>query len=143
MRLRRPGIIAVLLSANLHGPCTAQHHDNAKVYAQIKKQPSTIRWCTPEAEDDPAHIIGNSCEAYSECLGAVGLDESIDNPPFAGLTDDQIQWVGRCHQTLYNAAHSNPQIKGSRVTQDWLEHNGYPGTEAKPVPVPNSLPSPR
>jgi hypothetical protein len=143
MRLHRLWIIAVLLSASLHDVCAAQHQNKAEVYAQINKQPSAMRWCTPQAGDDPAHIMGKSCEAYSECLGAVGLDESIDRPPFSGLTDDQIKWVGRCHQTLYNAARTNSQIKGSKATQDWIEHNVYPGTEAKPFPAPNSSPSPR
>jgi hypothetical protein len=125
------------------GVRSAQPQAPKQTYAQIKSQPSAVHWCVAEAGDDPAHIISKSCEVYSECLGAVDLNESIDRPPFSGLPDDQIKWVRKCHQDLYNAAHSNPQVKGSRATQDWLEHGVYPGTEAKSFPIPSSLPSPK
>jgi len=106
------------------------------------KPPQPIHWCGPGSKDDPAHTIAESCEAYSECLGAVGLFEAIDRPPFTGLSDTQIKWVKRCHQTLHDAARANPRIDNSKETQAWLEHAVYPGTEAVSSPAPNS-PSPR
>jgi hypothetical protein len=119
----------------LSGPKAAQPQDPKQIYAQIK-QASTIHWCLPQAGDDPSGTIGNQCEVYSECLGALGLQDDVDRPPFTGLSDVQVNWVRRCHQVLHNAAHANPQIKGATATQDWLEHHVYPGTEAKPSAAP-------
>jgi len=115
----------------------------SKAAQQAKPQPSTLHWCSPQIGDDAAHIIGNSCAKYSECLGAVGLEDDVDRPPFTGLSDVQVAWVKKCHQNLYNAARANSQIKGSAATQDWLERSVYPGTAARPLPASGSLPPPR
>jgi hypothetical protein len=120
----------------------AQTRYPARIYAQLKSQPPP-HWCQPQTGDDPAHIISNSCAAYSECLGAVGLQDDVDRPPFSGLSDTQVSWVRKCHQNLYNAARTNPQIKGSTATQEWLQHSVYPGTAARPSAVPPPPPSPR
>ena len=140
MRIYRLLIFLAFVAIGLHGSKGAQPQDPKQIYAQINKQPSTIHWCLPQAGDDPAGILGSQCEVYSECLGALGLQDDVDRPPFTGLSDVQVNWVRRCHQVLDNAAHANPQIKGATATQDWLEHHVYPGTEAKPSAAP---PAPR
>jgi hypothetical protein len=132
-------IFLAFVSIGLHRLSAAQPQDPKQIYAQVK-QPSTIHWCLPAAGDDPSGTIGNQCARYSECLGALGLQDDVDRPPFSGLSDTQVGWVRRCHQGLYDAARSNPQIKGAAATQDWLEHHVYPGTEAKPSAAP---PAPR
>jgi hypothetical protein len=107
------------------------------------KPPQSIHWCGPVSKDDSTHAIAESCEAYSECLGAVGLFEAIDRPPFTGLSDSQIKWVKRCHQTLHDAASAHPRIDNSKETQAWLEHAVYPGTEAQPLTAPSPSSPPR
>lgn len=114
-----------------------------EVYSRISENPSKLHWCAPEAGDDPAGIIGGGCKIYSECLASAGLTEAADQKPFPSLSDEQRVNLKRCHQALYNAARSNPQIKGSWATQDWLEHGVLPGTGAKTFSVPDSFPSPR
>ena len=136
MRPYRLLIFLAFASIGFLGPNAAQPQDPKQIYAQIKKQPSTIHWCLPGAGDDPSGTIGNRCELYSECLGALGLQDDVDRPPFSGLSDTQVGWVRKCHQGLYDAARSNPQIKGASATQEWLEHNAYPGTEANPSAPP-------
>ena len=112
---------------------------NAKqVYAQIGQR-SPIHWCLAQAGDDPAGIIGKQCAVYSECLGALNLQDDVDRPPFTGLSEVQVNWVRRCHQELDSAARANPQIKGAGATEDWLEHHVYPGTEAKAGASPPGL----
>jgi hypothetical protein len=143
MRPYRLFLYLALVCISFSGLSPAQRQDPKQTYEQIKSQPSTIHWCLAEAGDDPGQIISDSCAKYSECLGAVGLKDDVDRPPFSGLSDVQVSWVKRCHQVLYNAARPNPQIKGSRATQDWLEHSVYPRTEARSFPVPSSMPSPR
>ncbi|MGA1981970.1 MAG: hypothetical protein ABSG84_05825 [Acidobacteriaceae bacterium] len=135
MRIYRLLLFFAFVSIGLHRLGAAQTQDPKQIYAQIK-QPSTIHWCLPVAGDDPSGTIGNQCARYSECLGALGLQDDVDRPPFSGLSDTQVGWVRRCHQGLYDAAHSNPQIKGAAATQDWLLHHVYPGTEAKPTAAP-------
>jgi hypothetical protein len=112
---------------------------SADIYNSIKDDPSKIRWCLPEAGDDPAGIIGRRCQVYSECLDSLGLNQSADRRPYPALSAEQVESVRKCHQALYNAARTNPQIKGSNATQDWLEHSVYSGTEAKSFPVPSNL----
>lgn len=143
MRPYRLLIFLAFAFTSFPSPKAAQPQDPKQIYAQIKKQPSTIHWCLPEAGDDPSGVISSQCESYSECLGALGLHEDVDRPPFSGLSDVQVAWVKRCHQGLYNAARSNPQIKGASATQDWLAHSVYPGTEAKPLPASDSVLPPR
>jgi hypothetical protein len=143
MRPYRLFLSLALVFISFSGLTSAQPQDPKQTYAQIKSQPSTIHWCVPEAGDDPAQIISDGCAVYGECLGAVGLKDDVDRPPYSGLSDVQISWIKKCHQALYNAARSNPQIKGSRATQDWLEHSVYPGTGARSFPVPSSLPPPK
>ena len=128
-------IFLAFVSIGLHRLSAAQPQDPKQIYAQVK-QPSTIHWCLPQAGDDPSGTIGNQCARYSECLGALGLQDDVDRPPFTGLSDTQVGWVRRCHQGLFDAARANPQIKGAAATQDWLEHRVYPGTEAKPTAAP-------
>jgi len=113
------------------------------VYNSIVARPSSIRWCTPEAGDDPAHIISSRCRIYRECLSGLGLDESIDKNPFPPIASDHTDGVRNCHQALYNAARVNPQIKGSGATQQWLLHSVHPDTEAKSFAVPNGSADPR
>jgi hypothetical protein len=136
MLLHRPLFFLTLAFIGLAVPGGAHPQHPNQIYAQIKPQPSPPHWCQPQIADDPAHTTSNSCAAYSECLGAIGLHDDVDRPPFSGLSDTQVAWVRKCHQNLYNAAHSNPQITGSNATQDWLEHNVYPGTAAKPSSPP-------
>jgi hypothetical protein len=135
VRTYRLLIILAFVSIGLSGPKADQPQDPKQIYAQIK-QPSTIHWCVRAAGDDPSGIIGNQCEVYSECLGALGLHDDVDRPPFTGLSDVQVNWVRRCHQVLDDAVRAHPQIKGAAATQDWLEHHVYPGTEAKPSAAP-------
>jgi hypothetical protein len=104
---------------------------------------STIRWCLPEAGDDPAHIISGVCRVYRECLSGATLDESVDRTPFPSLGFDKIEPLRKCHQALFNGARVNPQLKGSGATQHWLQHLVYPGTEAKSFPVPSVMEDPR
>jgi hypothetical protein len=103
-----------------------------KVDSNIKGAQSTVRWCLPDAGNDPAGIIGGRCEVYRECLANAELDESADRKPFPKLFAGQVEALRKCHQALYNAARVNPQIKGSEATQQWLVNLVYPGTQAKP-----------
>jgi hypothetical protein len=130
--------IAAFCSLNL----IAKAQSSADIYKSIKDDPSKIRWCLPEGGDDPAGIIGSRCQVYSECLDSLGLNESVDKRPYPTLSAEQVESVRKCHQALYNAARTNPQIKGSKATQDWLEHNVQSGTEAKAFPVPGNLSRP-
>ena len=139
MRPCRPLLILAFATAGLYNLKAAQPQDPKQIYAQIKP-PSTIHWCVREAGDDPSGTIGNQCELYSECLGALGLQDDVDRPPFTGLSGVQVGWVRRCHQVLDDAVHAHPQIKGATATQDWLKRHVYPGTEAKPSATP---PAPR
>src|ERR1039458_6726144 len=141
MRPYRLLIFLAFASIGFLGPNAAQPQDPKQIYAQIKKQPSTIHWCLPEAGDDPSGTIGNRCELYSECLGALGLQDDVDRPPFSGLSDTQVGWVRKCHQGLYDAARSNPQIKGASATQEWLRNKGYHCTQAKQRPPPPTPPN--
>lgn len=111
-------------------------------YNAISDRPSKIRWCLPGAGDDPAGIIGGRCRVYSECLDSAGLDGAVDQQPYPTLSENQIAEVKKCHQALYNGARVNPQIKGSKATQEWLVHGVYPGTEAKVLVVPRSMNDP-
>jgi hypothetical protein len=122
---------------------SAKARASADVYASIKARPSTIRWCLPEAGDDPAHIISGICGVYRECLSGATLDESVDRTPFPSLGVDKIEPLRKCHQAFFNGARVNPQIKGSSATQRWLQHSVYPGTEAKSFPVPSGMGDPR
>jgi hypothetical protein len=122
---------------------SARAQTSAGVYNGIKVQPSTIRWCLPQAGDDPAHIIGDRCKVYRECLSGLSLDESIDRNPAPSIAPEQVGGIRRCHQALFNAARTNPQVKGSAATQQWLLHAVYPGTEAKSFPIPGNLGDPR
>jgi hypothetical protein len=109
-----------------------------ETYSRITETPSGVHWCLPEAGDDPAGIIGQRCEVYSDCLETAGMTEAVDQKPFPFLSDEQRLNLKKCHQALYNAARVNPQIKGSKATQDWLEHGVLQGGEAKPLPAPGS-----
>jgi len=77
-----------------------------------------------------------------ECLEDAGLDASIDVAPYPSLPEQTIERVRRCHQGLYNAARTNPQIKGSNATQQWLTHEVLSGTQAKPFAVPATMGTP-
>lgn len=113
-----------------------------QVYSRIADTPSKGRWCTPEAGDDPASIIATSCRSYDGCLDDLKLDRKVDSQPYPVLSPDSVEGLRRCHQALFNAARVNPQIKGSKATQDWLLH-ALPMTEAKTFPVPSSMTTPR
>jgi hypothetical protein len=113
-----------------------------ETYSRISKNPSKIHWCVPEAGDDPAGIIGHACEVFSNCRESAGLTEAVDQKLFPPLSDEQRLNLKKCHQALYNAARVNPQIKGSKATQQWLEHDVLRGTEAKAFSVPSSFSSP-
>ena len=113
------------------------------VYAAISETPNKIRWCLPAAGDDPEGIIGNRCQGYSDCLDMGDLTKLADQRPFPSLSAVQRTNLQTCHQFLYFAAKMNPQIKGSKATQDWLEHDVVPGTEAKSFAVPAWLSLPR
>jgi hypothetical protein len=141
MKLYR--LLLVLCSVNLLYSAAGRTQSSSDVYAGIADTPSHIRWCLPQAGDDPAHIIGGRCKVYKDCLDDLNLDEKIDQPPYPNLSGAQVAEVRKCHQALYNAARSNPQLKGSAATQDWLEHKVLPGTEAKSFAVPNSSGQPR
>jgi len=135
------GVIFLAALGVAQGP-DEQQQSAKSTYNAISDRPSKLRWCLPEAGDDPAGIIGGRCRVYSECLGSAGLDKAVDQLPYPTLSDDQIAAVKRCHQALYNGARVNPQIKGSKATQEWLVHGVYPGTEAKVLAVPNSMNNP-
>ena len=143
MQLRRLVVSTVTIALTF--PCFAknQTQTSTEIYNAIKDAPSKIRWCLPEAGDDPAHIISDRCEVYKKCLDKASMDEKVDQQLDLDLSSIQITNVKACHQTLYNAARVNPQIKGSKATQDWLEHHVHPGTAAKSFPVPQEYPRPR
>jgi len=121
---------------------SARAQTSADVYNGIKVRRSTIRWCLPQAGDDPAHIIGGSCKVYRDCLSGLSLDETVDRKPVP-LASEQVDSVRKCHQALFNAARANPQVKGSAATQDWLQHSVCAGTEARSFAVPSNLGDPR
>ena len=127
-------LLAFVAIASCASPAKSQALGDT--YAKIKEHPSTVRWCSPEAGDDPAHIIEGRCRVYRDCLVNAKLDESVDHTPFALLDADKVESVRKCHQALFNGARVNPQIKGSGATQKWLQHAVYPGTEAKSFPIP-------
>jgi hypothetical protein len=116
---------------------------SADIYKSIKVRPSAIRWCLPQAGDDPAHIIAGTCKVYRDCLSDLSLNESVDLNPSSSVATEKVDSVRKCHQALFNAARANPQIKGSAATQQWLQHAVYPGTEAKSFPVPSNFSDPR
>jgi len=130
-------------SLNFFWTGSSQGQSESDRYQQIKDLPSNIRWCLRAAGNDPANIIKNRCTIYKECLKNADLDEKVDLQPYPNLSTEQIAKVKSCHQALYNAARTNPQIKGSSATQTWLQKSVLPGTEAKSFPVPNSFPSPK
>lgn len=135
--------IFVLLAMAACYSFTAKAQASTDIYNSIRLQPSTTRWCLPQAGDDPAHIIEGRCKVYRNCLSDLNLDESIDRNVPSSLPPEQVDGVRRCHQALFNAARTNPQLKGSAATQQWLLHSVYPGTEAKSFPVPANLGEPR
>jgi hypothetical protein len=145
--MHRNGLILVsafFAVANLFCFGVGPTQTGTEVYKRINDQPSKIHWCLPQAGNDPANIISNSCEVYKKCLSDSDLDDGVvDRQPFPDLSADQIKKVKSCHQALFNAARSNLQIKGSGATQDWLQHSVSPGTEAKSFSVPNSFPMPK
>jgi hypothetical protein len=102
-----------------------------------------MRWCLAGAGDDPAGIISGVCRVYSECLNTAGLSEAVDQEPFPSLSETQVAAVKKCHQAVYNGARVNPQIKGSKATQEWLLHHVFPKTEANVFDVPSFLNDPR
>ena len=122
---------------------SARAQTSADVYNSIKVRRSTIRWCLPQAGDDPAHIIGGSCKVYRDCLSGLSLDEIVDRRPMPSLASEKVDSVRKCHQALFNAARADPQVKGSAATQDWLQHSVYPGTEARSFAVPSNFGDPR
>lgn len=113
------------------------------IYAAISETPSRTHWCLPAAGDDPVGIIGSRCQVYSDCLDSADLTRVVEQQPFPSLSEAQRTSLKKCHQALYNAARVNPQIKGSKATQDWLEHDVLRGTEAKSFAVPVGMSSPR
>lgn len=135
------GFIIVAVLSVAQGP--DQRGQSAKdTYSAISDRHSKIRWCLPDAGDDPAGIIAGRCRVYSECLESAGLDGTVDQQPYPSLSENQITAVKKCHQALYNAARVNPQIKGSKATQEWLVHGVHPGTEAKVLAVPSNMDDP-
>jgi len=112
------------------------------IYTAISETPSKTHWCRPAAGDDPAGIIGRVCQVYSDCLDSANLTQLVDQLPFPSLSEAQRTSIKKCHQALYNAARVNPQIKGSKATQGWLEHDVLQGTEAKSFAIPAGMSSP-
>jgi len=110
---------------------------DSEIYAAIKEVPSKIHWCVPRAGNDPANIIRSRCQVYAECLAQAGLASNIDESPDVSLDQANVEPLRRCHQALYNAARVNPQLKGSKATQDWLTQNVRSGTQAKPFAIPS------
>jgi hypothetical protein len=137
------GRVFTLTALAIYCSILSKSQASADVYSQIKAQPSTIRWCLPEAGDDPAHIISGRCSVYRECLSDLNLDETVDTNLKAQITAEQVESLRRCHQALFNAARVNPQIKGSAATQRWLQHSVHQGTEAKSFPIPGMTSEPR
>ena len=129
--------VATLLSAGM-----AWGQSATQVYNSIKENPSRIRWCLPQAGDDPAGIIRSRCKIYSECLESAGLNQNVDHRNRV-LPQSDAEELRKCHQALYNAARMNPEIKGSKATQDWLLREVHSGTEAKSFSVPSSMNHPR
>jgi hypothetical protein len=136
-------VAQVIFAGSLVFSPPADAQSSADVYRNIKAVPSSVRWCVPEAGDDPAGIIGSRCKVYRECLANANLDDSVDRKPFPKLSLEGVEDVRKCHQALYNAARVNPQIKGSGATQQWLECLVYPGTQAKPFSIPGTTTPPR
>jgi hypothetical protein len=123
--------------------CFLNAQSAKETYSRIGENPSKFHWCLPTAGDDPNGIIGHACQTYSDCRESAGLTEAADQKPFPSLSDEQRLSLKKCHQALYNVARVNPQLKGSRATQEWLEQGVSQGTEAKPFSVPNSYSPPR
>jgi hypothetical protein len=111
-------------------------------YEAIQEIPSPTHWCLPAAGDDPASIIEHVCSVYMKCLESADLPSDIYGQLPSTLSDEQRQHAKACHQALFNAAKVNPQIKGSKATQAWLESYVAPGTEAKSFAVPASMNNP-
>lgn len=132
-------VIAFLLCLCLR---SIQAQSSKDIYAHIKALPSPARWCTAEAGDDPAGIISSRCNIFNNCLKTINLDEKVDHPPLPALSSEQIAGIKSCNQALYNAARTNPRIKGSKATQDWLTQEVQPSIAAKPFSVPDSLGKP-
>jgi hypothetical protein len=135
-------IVVIFAAIQLHCPYPAQAQIQPAIYMNIQESPSKLRWCLPEAGDDPDRIISGRCIVYSECLNDLGLKERVDRRPYPALSKIQVEGLRKCHQALDNAARTNPQIQGSKATQDWLEHDVIPGSEAKSSPVPAKSPTP-
>ncbi|HEY4358767.1 MAG TPA: hypothetical protein VGN16_23670 [Acidobacteriaceae bacterium] len=122
---------------------TALAQSPREIYEAIAVTPSAVHWCLPAAGDDPAGIIESRCHVYSDCLTVAGLPANLDDSPSIILSNEQRDHARVCHQSLFNAARMNPQIKGAKATQQWLQHHVIRGTEAKSFPIPASLDNPR
>jgi hypothetical protein len=130
-------VLLFMLGFGFVGVLSAQSPED--VYNAISEVPGRIHWCLPGAGDDPAGIIESRCRIYSNCLASARLTVAVDEAPFPTLSDDLRESVRRCHQALFNAAATNPQLKGSKATQEWLQHRVIRGTEAKSFPVPAAM----
>jgi hypothetical protein len=122
--------------------CVLSAQSPQNTYNALSEVPSKIHWCLPAAGHDPSGIIESRCRIYSDCLVSAGLTVTVDEAPFPTLSDDQRESVRRCHQALFNAAATNPQLNGSKATQEWLQHQVIRGTEAKSFPVPAMMGAP-
>jgi hypothetical protein len=136
-------IIVILAALQVHFAYPAEAQSGETISMSSEATPFKIRWCLPQAVDDPAKVISTRCSVYRECLDNLGLDEKVDRRPYPSLSAPQVEGLKKCHQALYNAARSNPQIQGSKATQKWLEDHVLPGSEAKIFPVPASFPEAR
>ena len=143
MRRHRPLLAFLIIAAFSILNMVVEAQSSKDAYKSIKDDPSKIRWCLPEAGDDPPGIIGSSCRVYSQCLESLDLNDTVDRRPFPSLSNEQVEGVRKCHQALYNGARVNPQIKGSRATQEWLQHSVLTGTEAKSFAVPSNMGNPQ
>jgi|ERR1700733_10721323 hypothetical protein len=136
-------IVVILAALQVHFAYPAQAQSGEAISMSSEETPSKIRWCLRQAGDDPAKVISSRCSIYRQCLDDLKLDGKVDLQPYPSLPKNQVEGLRKCHQALYNAARSNPQIQGSKATQKWLEDHVLPGSEAKTFPVPASFPDAR
>ena len=133
-------VLAFILSFGfVHALCAQTAR---QTYDAISEKSSKVHWCLQAAGSDSAGIIESRCQIYSECLASAKLTAGVDELPFPAISEDLRQSLRKCHQALFNAAIMNPQLKGSKATQDWLQHHVMKGTEAKSFPVPASTATP-
>ena len=133
----------MLIAAIAFCSVVARAQTSADVHNGIKVQPSTIRWCLPQAGDDPAHIIGGRYKVYRDCLSDLSLDESIDRIQCVRLPLNKLVTFGSVIRPSSLPPERTRKSKAQLRRSSGCSTLYIRGTEAKSFPVPSNLGDPR